>query len=82
MKLIGTSNIITTLAIGTGVVLLAPVVVGALGSVLRPVAKAAIKGSMIAFDKARETGAETMEALEDLASEAKSELAQQQNKGA
>ena len=64
------------LAIGLGAVLLAPVVIPLVGTVLRPVAKAAIKGSLVAYEKAKLTAAETFESLEDLAAEAKAELAE------
>jgi len=68
-------NVITVLAIGAGAALLAPVVFGIAGGVLRPVTKAAIRGGLIAYDKIRESGAEAMETLEDLAAEVKSEVA-------
>jgi hypothetical protein len=76
MKLLGNGNLLTTLAIGAGVALAAPVVIGVVGGIIRPVAKAAIKGGFIAFEKVRETGAETVEVIGDLAAEAKSEVAQ------
>jgi hypothetical protein len=62
---------------GAGVVLLAPVAVSLIGSLMRPVAKAAIKGGLMVYDKGREIAAETQESIEDIAAEAKAELAEQ-----
>lgn len=77
MRFLGIGNgykIGGTLALGVGVVLLAPVVIPVLVSVLRPVAKAAIKGSIMAYEKVKLVAAETVEGIEDLAAEAKAEL--------
>jgi hypothetical protein len=79
MKLLGNGNVLTTLAIGAGVALAAPVVIGIVGGIVRLVAKAAIKGGIIAFEKIKETGAETVEVIGDLAAEAKSEVSQSQS---
>lgn len=64
-----------SLVVGAGVVLLAPIVVPVVASVMKPIAKAAIKGGLLAYGKIKETAAETMETVEDLAVEAKAELA-------
>jgi hypothetical protein len=63
-----------SLALGAGVVLLAPMVVPLVTSVLKPVAKAAIKGSLLAYDRVKVSAAEAVESIEDLTAEAKSEL--------
>jgi hypothetical protein len=63
-------NTLTGLAIGLGVVVLAPVVLPA----LRPVAKAAIKGGLYLYGKGKENLAEVGESFEDMVAEAKSEL--------
>lgn len=65
-------------AIGAAAVLLAPVILPVLAGVLRPIAKGVIKGGILAFEGARVALAETKETLEDLAAEARSELAQEQ----
>ena len=65
----------TAIAIGAGVVLLAPVVVPVVASVMKPLAKAAIKGGILAFENARVAIAETKETIEDIAAEARSEVA-------
>jgi hypothetical protein len=60
--------------VGAGVVLLAPVVIPVVTTVLKSLTKATIKGSLIAYHKAKIATAETMEGLEDLAAEAKAEI--------
>ncbi len=74
MKLLGASVNLGTLATGAGIVLLTPIVVPVIAGVLKPVAKSIIKGGLIAYEQAKSATAETMETLEDLAAEAKSEL--------
>lgn len=64
-----------SLAIGVGVVLLAPVVVPIIGSVLKPLAKGVIKGGLLAYEGAKVSIAETKETFEDIAAEAKAEIA-------
>jgi len=76
MKLLGGNlKTGTAMAVGAGVVLLAPVIIPAVASVLKPVAKAVIKGGMLAFEYARIAVAETKETIEDIAAEARSEIA-------
>ena len=65
----------TAMAVGAGVVLLAPILVPVLASVLKPVVKTVIKGGMLAFENARIAVAETRETIEDIAAEARSEIA-------
>jgi ABC-type phosphate transport system permease subunit len=65
----------SAMAIGTGVVLLAPIIIPAVASVMRPLAKAVIKGGMLAYENARIAVAETRETIEDIAAEARSEMA-------
>jgi hypothetical protein len=67
----------SSLAIGAGIVLLAPIVIPMIGAVLKPMVKALIKGSLIAYEGARVSIAEAKETIEDLAAEAKSEIAQE-----
>lgn len=71
-------NMSKTLALGVGAIVLAPVVIPALASVSRPLAKAAIKSGIILFEKGRETFAEFGEVMEDLVAEAKAEVHQPQ----
>jgi hypothetical protein len=72
MKVLGMNP--TTLAIGAGAVLLAPIILPFMAGILRPVAKATIKGGLIAYEKAKVISAEAVESLEDLAAEAKAEV--------
>lgn len=76
MRVFGSSVNVGTLAVGAGIVLLAPVVVPVVAGVLKPLAKNAIKGSLLMYERAKVATAETMESLEDLAAEAKAELAE------
>lgn len=74
MKLFNGGMSVGGLAVGAGAVLLAPVVIPVIGSILKPVAKAIIKGGLLAYEGAKVSIAETRESLEDLTAEAKSEL--------
>ena len=67
---------VTSVAIGVGALLLAPTVLPAVGRVLRPAAKAAIKGGMVFY---RETMAEIGEVASDLFAEARAELEHEGN---
>jgi hypothetical protein len=67
-------NIITGLAIGVGTAILAPVVIPMIASIAKPLAKAAIKGGIMLYEKNRELIAEATEVVEDLVAEAKAEL--------
>lgn len=76
MRLLGNSFNVSSLAVGAGVVLLAPVVIPVVGAILKPLAKAVIKGGVMAYEGAKVSVAETKETIEDLAAEAKAEIAQ------
>ncbi len=69
----------TGLAIGLGALILAPAVIPAVASVLRPIVKATIKSGLILMDKTREVIAETRETIEDLTAEAQAELADERS---
>jgi len=71
-------NVLTGLAIGIGAAVLGPAVLPVLASVAKPVAKAAIKGGLVLFEKGKETFAEMGEVVEDLVAEAKAELSEAQ----
>jgi len=77
MKLFRNGLNLSSLAIGAGAVLLAPVVLPIIGSILKPIAKTAIKGAMIMYEEIKVSMAETKETIEDLAAEAKSEITHQ-----
>jgi Protein of unknown function (DUF5132) len=63
-------NLATGLAVGIGAVFLGPTVILTVGRVMRPAAKAVIKGSMVFY---RETLSELGEMASDLLAEAKAE---------
>jgi hypothetical protein len=66
------------IAVGAAVVLLAPAVLPVLGSALRPMAKALIKGGITVYEMGREVVAEARETVEDLNAEVQSERKQEQ----
>ena len=68
-------NVVTALAVGVGGILLAPLVAPAVTNVLRPAAKALIKGGILAYDKGREAVAQMGEVTSDIAAEARADLA-------
>ncbi len=63
---------------GVGAVVLAPVLIPAVAKASKPVAKALIKGGIIAYNKSRSAIAETGEVLEDLVAEVTTELAEEE----
>lgn len=66
------------IAAGVGAVILAPVLIPAVAKASKPVAKALIKGGIIAYNQSRSVIAETGEVLEDLVAEAQAELTEEQ----
>ncbi len=66
------------IAAGIGAVVLAPLLIPAVAKVGKPIAKSAIKGGIVAYEKAKGIVAEAGEVLEDLVAEAKVELAEEQ----
>ena len=66
-------NIVTGLAIAVGTAVLVPVIAPAVGGVLRPAAKAVIKGGIGAYDWGRQAIAQAGEATSDMVAEARSE---------
>ena len=81
MRILGTGVSMGSLAVGAGVVLLAPVVIPVIGAVVKPLAKAVIKGGIMAYEGAKVSIAETKETIEDLAAEAKAEVTEEGSKG-
>ena len=76
MKFIPKGFSLPALAIGAGAVLLAPVIIPAIGGALRPLLKSTIKGGILAYEGAKVAVAEAREAMEDLTAEAKAEVAE------
>ena len=71
-------NAVTGIFVGIGAAVLAPAVLPVLASIARPLAKAAIKGGIMLYDKGKEAVAEAGELVEDLVAEAKAELSDEQ----
>ncbi|MFP3869028.1 MAG: hypothetical protein ACLFUU_12885 [Desulfobacteraceae bacterium] len=61
--------------VGVGVALAAPVVLVAAAALIRPVAKAAIKGGLVVADKVKEYSSQASTEVSGLVSEAKTEQA-------
>lgn len=74
MKMMPKGLTLGNLAIGAGVVLLAPIVIPVIGSVAKPIAKAVIKGVLVTYEGTKVAIAEAKESLEDLTAEAKAEI--------
>lgn len=68
-------NIVTGLAIGIGTAIIGPTVIPIIANAFKPVAKAAIKGGVLIYEKGKESLAEVSEVVEDIVAEAKAELA-------
>jgi len=69
-------NLMTGLAIGIGAAILAPIVIPAVAAVAKPLAKAALKGGILLYDRGKEAVAEAGEVIEDLMAETKAEIAE------
>ena len=74
-------NVLTGLAIGIGASIFAPQVIPALAGVIKPIAKAAIKGGLMLYEKSKETVAEVGEVMEDIVAEVKAEMAESHKQG-
>lgn len=59
---------------GIAAIVLLPILVPVAGKVMKPVAKAAIKGGIVLYEKGKGVIAEVGESLEDIIAEAKAEL--------
>ncbi len=66
------------IAAGVGAVVLAPVLIPPIAKASKPVAKALIKGGIIAYQKSKSAIAETGEVIEDLVAEVKAELTEEE----
>jgi hypothetical protein len=63
----------TTVLVGIGVAIAAPIVLPAVGAIVRPVAKLAIRGGLFVVDAMQELVAEGAEQVNDLVAEARAE---------
>ena len=71
-------NIVTSLAIGIGIVILAPV----LKPLVRPVAKSVLKAGLAAYDQGRIALAELNEQTGDMVAEARAEMEEEEQASA
>jgi hypothetical protein len=69
-------NMLTGLMVGAGAIILAPIVVPAVAQVVRPAAKAAVKGGIMIFERGQEAVAEIGEMVEDVVAEPAAETKQ------
>lgn len=60
---------------GIAAIVLLPVIVPVVGKVAKPIAKAAVKGGIVLYEKGKGVVTEVGETLEDIIAEAKAELA-------
>jgi hypothetical protein len=63
----------STVLIGVGVAIAAPVLLPAVGAVVRPVVKGLVKGGLLVADSLKELAADGAKQVGDLVAEAKSE---------
>jgi len=70
-----TKSSLSTVLLGVGVAMVAPTVLPALASSLRPLAKSLVKGGVTLYDAAKEGMAEAGEQLGDLVAETRAEMA-------
>ncbi|MCU0534179.1 MAG: DUF5132 domain-containing protein [Hydrococcus sp. Prado102] len=61
---------------GIAAIVLLPVIVPVAGKIGKPIAKAAVKGGIVLYEKGKGVVTEVGETLEDLIAEAKAELAE------
>lgn len=69
-------------ALGVGVALLAPVAVGVLATVGRPLLKSALKTGLLMYEKGMEKAAELGETLDDMVAEVRAEVDEELMAGA
>ncbi|HIK57075.1 MAG TPA: DUF5132 domain-containing protein [Synechococcales cyanobacterium M55_K2018_004] len=65
---------------GIAAIVLLPVLVPVAGGVMKPLAKAAVKGGIVLYEKGKGIIAEVGESLEDIIAEARAELAEEREK--
>jgi hypothetical protein len=75
MRLFNGMKLGTGLLIGAATVVVAPIVIPMVAAAMRPLAKAAVKGGLMAYEKGKVIVAEAQENLEDLMAETKAEMA-------
>jgi hypothetical protein len=71
---INRSNVVVSLLMGVVGAMIAPAIAPVLRRAARPVAKSAIRGSYVLYEKGRVAAAEMGEKVEDLIAEARAEM--------
>jgi hypothetical protein len=74
IPLIGLNVSAGTLALGAIAFMAAPQIIAAAGSIVRPVVKTGIKSGMLVYDKGKELVSGTVDSIQDVSSEARSEI--------
>ena len=74
LPLVGLKLSTGTLALGVLAFVYGPKVLSKAGGFVRPVAKTGIKGGMMAYDKCKEVFVDAVDAVQDVATEARDEL--------
>jgi hypothetical protein len=74
-------DLIKGAALGVGLALLVPVAIMALAPVVKPLARSAVRGGLLAYEKGREALEEIGESMEDLKAEIEAEMSQARNVG-
>lgn len=69
---------LSSIVLGFGAAILAPIAIPVLAEVGKPLLKAGIKEGISLYDKGKEIFAEATEVFEDIVAEAKAELAEEQ----
>ncbi|WHZ27642.1 MAG: hypothetical protein OJF51_002439 [Nitrospira sp.] len=67
----------STVLVGLGIAMVAPTVIPAVASGLRPLAKALVRGGLVLYDAAKEGVAEAGEQFNDLVEETRAEMNQE-----
>jgi hypothetical protein len=81
MRIFNGMKLGTGLLIGAAAVLAAPIVIPMVTAAMRPLARAAIRGGLIAYERGKVIVAEAQEDFEDLMAEAKAEMAHESEEG-
>lgn len=62
------------MAIGAGIILVAPVAIPLVGNLIRPVAKALIKGGIVAYRETEKTFGQMGKSMQGMVKEARAEI--------
>lgn len=74
MALLKNSFNLGTMAVGAGIILVAPVAIPLVGNLIRPVAKALIKGGIVAYREAEKSFEQMGKSMRGIVKEARTEI--------